>query len=105
MVLFPATLTVGFEFTTTVVEVGDGQNPAAVGVTVYVPLALTVMLWVTAPVDQSTLGEEAVRVTLLPWQKVNGPEAATLSVNPASNVVVIVLVEAIQFPPNETVQL
>ena len=66
MVLFPAIVTDGFVFTTTVVEVGAGQNPAAVGITVYVPLALTVILCVTAPVDHSTLGEEAVSVTLLP---------------------------------------
>jgi hypothetical protein len=57
------------------------------------------MLCVVAPVDHETVGTDAVKVKVLPWQIDVGPEAAMLMAWPLSVVTDIVSVISEQDPP------
>jgi hypothetical protein len=81
---------VGSGLTVTVWEAGaDVQLFASVVVTVYVPLVLTVMAAVVAPVDQRyDVPPEAVSVTLPPAQNVVGPDGVMVAVGSGLTVTV-----------------
>jgi len=81
---------VGSGLTVMVCEAGAEVQPfASVVVTVYVPLVLTVMVGVVAPVDQRyDVPPDAVRVTLPPAQKVVGPEGVMVAVGSGLTVTV-----------------
>jgi hypothetical protein len=81
---------VGSGLTVTVCDAGaEVQEFASVVVTVYVPLVLTVIAAVVAPVDQRyDVPPEAVSVTLPPAQKVVGPDGVMVAVGSGLTVTV-----------------
>src|SRR6185436_18527608 len=97
----------GSAFTVTVVGAEVALQPlASVTVTLYEPLALTLMDCVVAPFDQRyELALEAVSVTLPPAQKVVGPPAVIVAVGSAFTVTVVGAEVALQPLASVTVTL
>ena len=102
--VLPEMLTEGDVACVTVTLAGLGQKPAAVGVAVYVPAELTVMLWLVEPVDHCTEGVDEVKVTVCPGQRFNVPLAVILTVEPARCDTVIRFVVSEQDCPGFTMQ-
>lgn len=102
MVIVPAAI-VGAGFTVTVVpaEVGEVQ-PEVVSVTVYIPLVVTVMEAVVAPVDHVLPdAAEEVSTTFPPPQNVVGPPAVIVGVGGRGLTDTVVPAEAGEVQPPE----
>lgn len=94
----------GSGFTVTAEEAEGEVQPLAETVNVYVPLAVTVMDCVTAPVDQVLpVAEDDVKVTEPPEQKVVGPLAVIVGVAGTGVTVTTVAAEVEEQDPLKTV--
>ncbi|MNU79314.1 hypothetical protein D3C71_689280 [compost metagenome] len=96
--------TAGSGFTVTVVATDVAEQTPFETVTVYVPLAVTVIIWVVAPFDQVfPVAEDEVRITEPPVQKVVGPLAVIVGVVGSGFTVTVVATDVEEQGPFETV--